>query len=456
MDLVTEQVSDPDFQQLNPLLYSKVVSERHMALKSTSLRFVPESNPNFYDLEKPRRRCFCIKIQRRNDLNFGKPFSQMDPEERQERLSYLRFRMRCIVHATLFINYLNKHLHDSDYRRITKYHNKLITESEQEAKEQKAFQPSLNMTDVGRTTFLIIMSVSLWFNLVSSPLIILWPEITDQEKEGKTFYYLLWLNELLFLLDIIRKFFDAPKRGRALDVYENAINYAKSTLILDVMSTLPQVASGLNNSFVWFKIIRLYQYDLLHYPLEALVNIFYSQKEKRKVFVIVYACQTLCQIAMLLHYLAVVWLWVGSDYFLDFEEDYQPWQFSIDDFRGQPKYRLYVFSVYWVCTVVTTVGYGDYAGTTSLERVYTFLLEFFGLIVFSVLQVAVQQVVNHDASFDNFIIQMDQRITLWLMNLEKSNQKNAIPKELYKEIEHSLWLSFRRDPSLIVKEFDFY
>ena len=121
---------------------------------------------------------------------------------------------------------------------------------------------------------------------------------------------------------MIRKFFDPPKRGRQLDVYEVAINYMKSTLILDVLATLPQVASGLKNTFVWLKIIRLYEVWLLHYPLEALVNMIYSQKAKRKIFVIVYACQTLCRIAMLLHYLAVVWLWVGSEYFLDFEEGY--------------------------------------------------------------------------------------------------------------------------------------
>jgi len=89
---------------------------------------------------------------------------------------------------------------------------------------------------------------------------------------------------------MIRKFFDAPKRGRARDVYEIAINYMKSTLILDVLATLPQVASGLRAIFVPVKIIRLYEVWLLHYPLEALVNIFYSRKEKRKVFVIVYLC----------------------------------------------------------------------------------------------------------------------------------------------------------------------
>ena len=65
---------------------------------------------------------------------------------------------------------------------------------------------------------------------------------------------------------------------------------------------------------------------------------------------------------MLIHYLAIVWIWVGSDYFIDYEEGYPPFQVAIEDFHGYSKYRMYIFSIYWVCTVVTTVGYGDYAG----------------------------------------------------------------------------------------------
>ena len=160
------------------------------------------------------------------------------------------------------------------------------------------------------------------------------------------------------------------------------------------------------------------------------MNLIFYQQEKRKIFITVYACQTLCRIMLLLHYLAVVWLWVGSEYFIGYEEGFEPWQFSIADFNGQPRQTLYFFSVYWVCTVVTTVGYGDYAGTTSLERIYTFALEFFGFIVFSVLQVAVQQVVNHDPSFNRFIFEQDQSIILWLMNLAKSNGNKGIPEDL--------------------------
>ena len=100
---------------------------------------------------------------------------------------------------------------------------------------------------------------------------------------------------------------------------------------------------------------------------------------------IVYACSTLCRIALLLHYLAVIWVWVGSASFIGYEDGYEPWQIAIADFEGYSKFQLYVFSVYWVCTVVTTVGYGDYAGGTTLELIYTICLEFFGLVVFSVL-----------------------------------------------------------------------
>ena len=132
---------------------------------------------------------------------------------------------------------------------------------------------------------------------------------------------------------------------------------------------------------------------------------------------VVYATQTICKIFLLLHYLAIVWVWIGSEDFLDYEKGYPPWQIAIEDFQNYSNYRLYIFSVYWVCTVVTTVGYGDYAGQNTLELSYSFLLEFFGIVVFSMLQVAVQGVVNHDASYGNYASEMDNRIAVWLLEL---------------------------------------
>ena len=138
--------------------------------------------------------------------------------------------------------------------------------------------------------------------------------------------------------------------------------------------------------------------------MQTLISIIYKDKDKRHNFVITYAASTVSRILMLLHYLAVIWIWLGSISFENYEEGRLPWQMANDDFAGNSKYQIYVFSVYWVCTVVTTVGYGDYYGQTTIELQYTIFLEFFGLVVFTVLQVAVLQVVNHDTTFDSFIM----------------------------------------------------
>ena len=223
--------------------------------------------------------------------------------------------------------------------------------------------------------------------MVTSPLLILWPELNDEE----TMNNLLWLNELVFALDILRKFIDKPKKSRAVDSYEIAVAYIKSTLFIDVIATLPQVASGLNQKFLSFKIVRLFNYLwALHYPFEALVQICYSDKDQRHNFVVTDAYRTLCRIVMLLHYLAIIWIWLGSPVFSGYEQDYEPWQMANEDFEGYTRYRIYIFSVYWVCTVVTTVGYGDYSGGTTLELIFTIMLELFGVIVFAKVQIAVQ------------------------------------------------------------------
>ena len=226
-----------------------------------------------------------------------------------------------------------------------------------------------------------IAGVWLWFNLVTTPFILLWPEL----HENKTLWYALWANELVWVLDMMRKLFDKPDKSKATDVYEIAVGYLKSVFILDLIASFPSIASGLNADLAFLKLSRIYQIWLLHYPFEAIVNLIYNKSDKRHKFVIVYACSTVSKIMILLHYLAITFLWIGSDAFRDYEARYLPWQLAISDFEGYSSYKLYIFSVYWVCTVITTVGYGDYAGGTTLELLFTIVLEFLGLVVFSVL-----------------------------------------------------------------------
>ena len=65
--------------------------------------------------------------------------------------------------------------------------------------------------------------------------------------------------------------------------------------------------------------------------------------------------------------------------------------------------QLYIFSTYWVCTVITTVGYGDYYGGTTLEYEATLFLTIFGIVVFTLLQITMTRLMSSKYNFSFFI-----------------------------------------------------
>ena len=105
---------------------------------------------------------------------------------------------------------------------------------------------------------------------------------------------------------------------------------------------------------------------------------------------------------------------------------------------------------------MTTVGYGDYAGGTTLELIFTLFLEFLGIVVFSVLQFSVVQLVSYESSFDSYIADKDHKMVVWMMHLEKSDPGYSLPRYLYKDMKESLEVSFRHDFKNIVEEYGFY
>jgi len=87
-----------------------------------------------------------------------------------------------------------------------------------------------------------------------------------------------------------------------------------------------------------------------------------------------YAFSIISKIFIMLHYLSCLWLFIGGADYMDYEEGFLPWRYANEDFHHMDYYQLYVFSTYWVFTVITTVGYGDYAGGTTLEYEVTLFL----------------------------------------------------------------------------------
>ena len=54
----------------------------------------------------------------------------------------------------------------------------------------------------------------------------------------------------------------------------------------------------------------------------------------------------------------------------------------------------YIFAFYWIFEVMTTVGYGDYYGTTQSEYIFSITLEFMGLTFFSFLMGSITSIVS--------------------------------------------------------------
>lgn len=124
---------------------------------------------------------------------------------------------------------------------------------------------------------------------------------------------------------------------------------------------------------------------MLHYIVAQIYRKIYDEKKESEKRDKEYAFGTIAKILCVLHYLACIWIYVGGAEFMDSEEDHLPWQYANADFIGYNNYQIYVFSTYWVFTVITTVGYGDYTPGTTIEYVFVLLLELIGIAVFSVL-----------------------------------------------------------------------
>ena len=84
---------------------------------------------------------------------------------------------------------------------------------------------------------------------------------------------------------------------------------------------------------------------------------------------------------------------------------------------------MFIYATYWVCTVVTTVGYGDYnAGGTTLEYLVSIAIEFSGFIVFALIQFAVLAITDVDNSFEAYVQVLDFHALVWFKALEQQNK----------------------------------
>lgn len=115
-----------------------------------------------------------------------------------------------------------------------------------------------------------------------------------------------------------------------------------------------------------------------------------------------------------------------------------------------------MFSLYYVFEVITTVGYGDFAGHTTHEYLFLMCTEFIGLIVFSFLMNSVSTVFSVSNDFSEIIEHKMEQLDIWIKKVEKSNWPFHIHPSLYDDIRNNIEQAIYHDFNMMIEDFDYF
>lgn len=116
---------------------------------------------------------------------------------------------------------------------------------------------------------------------------------------------------------------------------------------------------------------------------------------------------------------------------------------------------VYITSIYWVFTTLSTLGYGDYFPVTQNEYIFTMIIEFVGVFVFAYMMGNINGLVqklddDHEEYIENEMEVLDQ----WLMKIDRANPKKRLDQKRVDRIKNSLQTYWEKD-HLIIQNNDF-
>ena len=190
-------------------------------------------------------------------------------------------------------------------------------------------------------------------------------------------------------------------------------------------------------------------------PFKAFLDITMTKttdKKRKDAFMLI----LLFSSALLVGHIASCgWIYLGT------MQDGWLSSFVVNDaqFKTYEPYQVYIFTNYWVFTVLTTVGYGDYAGTNTDEFIYSICLQIVGLSFFALLTGLITPLVTPEKDFAAMLMEKSDSLDLWINKLQHANStvsKVYIPATLYIAISETVQEAFKNDHNLIIEEFSFY
>lgn len=156
----------------------------------------------------------------------------------------------------------------------------------------------------------------------------------------------------------------------------------------------------------------------------------------------------------MVHFCVVLWLYAGVNKLMG--DPSLPWCEADPIIRAYNNQEKYILTLYWIFTLTTTVGYGDFVGATKGEYLISVFFEYCGILIFSMISFLVVRVISNNFNFSVYVSEKFTQYEHWLSQLEKSNNSYSIQPDLLLKIRKNLEDAFLYDFNLIIEEFAIY
>jgi hypothetical protein len=253
--------------------------------------------------------------------------------------------------------------------------------------------------------------------------------------------------DIIFFVEILLNFVKKTRAHKELTTI--GYNYLTGYFIFDVASTLPELFLNEDIRYYGLKLLRLIHVPRLTQPLNITLHCVLQKYSKKRQNDLTSFAGLILYVIYTSHIMACAWLLVGTykDCRIDKDMDdvdpngdnvnlsncTQSWVYK-NEFYNKAVPTQYIFAFYWIFEVITTVGYGDYSGSTSEEYIFSIALEFMGLTFFSFLMGSINGIFNTSDNFDDLIEEKLDSLDMWIKKIEKSNKPFHIQPTLYNDI----------------------